>query len=84
MDASRDADFRNLHRIFSDSRLPKDTRKRAYLGYQRIQEQVKDRQLFDLRLRLIRATRANDTDTVSKLEQYIGAYSWRKGYVRQF
>lgn len=82
MDASRDADFSNLHRIFNDPMQPQWKRRQAFQGYQKLQEQVKDRKLSGLRLRLIKALRADDTKAVSKIERQINEYSWRMGWNR--
>ncbi len=80
MDASRNADLSNLHRLFSDPTKPKHVRAWAFEGYQKIQAQVKDKTLTGLRLRLIRAARASDTDAAKRIEQHVIVHSRRMGY----
>lgn len=80
MDASRDADLSNLKRIFDDPMQSMWKRKQAYKGFQRIQEQVKDRKLSGLRHQLIGAVRAEDNNVIWKIEKQIQEYSRSKGW----
>ena len=56
-------------------------RNRAYRAFQKIQDQVKDKELIELRHRLVKAAHNNDPDTAAKIELQIKEHGRRKGYV---
>lgn len=82
MDTSRDVDLHRLKSMFNDHTKPSFIRQNAYKSFGNIRRQIKDRKLATLRLRLIRATRAEDAEAAPRLEQLIQDYSRKMGYVK--
>lgn len=80
MDGSRESDLRALKTRMEDTTLPLYLRNRAYRKFNDILTQSKDSVLTELRNRLVRAHRANDTDIAAKIEGQIRAYSDKMGY----
>lgn len=80
MDTSRDADLKHLKELFDNPLKPMHIRKAAYKSFNNILRQLKDKKLADMRLELIRATRAEDIRAVEMIEKRLTEYSWRKGY----
>jgi len=81
MDNSRDHDLRALHKRFNDHSIPLWKRNKAYRTFQNIQDQVKDKQLIELRHRLVKAAYNDDPDAVARIELQIKEHGRRKGYV---
>ena len=80
MDNTREGDLKKLHGVFSDPLLPMGQRQRAHKSFQKIQAQMNDRILNDLRHRLARADVAGDADAVERITLQIEEYSRKKGY----
>lgn len=75
MDNSREEDLRLLHERFNDTSRPLVERRRAHLRFQRIQAQMSDRVLTELRHRLIRAIQADDPVWPERFTKQIEDYS---------
>lgn len=82
MDGSRDRDLYLLHARMNDMELPYDKRAGARRIFETVRKQAADRTLTELRRRLNRAIRANDSDYIEKIQAEIKAYGYRKGYNR--
>lgn len=80
MDNTRDHDLRALYERFNNPDVPMYARERAHRTFLNIQRQVKDPRLSELRHRLTRAARNNDTDAVERITLQIKDYSQRMGY----
>lgn len=66
-----------LKSVRDDPDKPMLARKRADEAMSRIIRQLEDRRLMDMRMRLIRATRAGDYEASWKIENQIRAYEGR-------
>lgn len=82
MYGGREADLEYLKSVSNDYSIPYATRKVAYRKFQNILRQVQDKELNEMRLRLIRATKARDAEFVENMTEKIRVYSRKKGYVR--
>lgn len=65
----RTGDLIKLNNDRNNPSLPRLVRSRAAHAHAKIVEQLKDKKLMRLRLRLINATRAGDTAEASKIQQ---------------
>jgi len=81
MDNSRDHDLRALHARFHDEDLPLWKRNKAYRVFQNIQNQVRDKELNEMRHRLVKAAGNDDPDAVARIELQIKEHARSKGYV---
>lgn len=77
MDNSRNADLEALHKRFNDPSVHKVHRDRARTSFEKIQAQVKDKNLVKLRHRLVNATKAQDGEEAWNIEQEIRQYERR-------
>ena len=80
MDTSRIDDLNRLKRMFTDYTKPEQIRRNAHRSFENIKRQIKDRKLVEMRHRLVKAIRANDTKYINKFEQQIDEYTKRLGY----
>lgn len=80
MDGTREDDLRKLHKDFKNPLLPMSTRRKAYRTFCNVLQQINDRTLTELRLRLVRAHQANDSDAAECITAQIDEYSRRAGY----
>lgn len=71
MDNSRDRDLRILHERMNNPLLSNSSRKVAWRSFNKIVAQTRDKELVELRHRLIKAHQNNDTHVISKLEMSI-------------
>lgn len=75
MDSSREHDLVILHERMNDTSKPLWLRKQAHQMFSRIKDQLKDRKLAAMRLRLITAIRHDDADAADRIEEQIRDYS---------
>lgn len=71
----RDGELKKLNDDRNNPNLPRFVRRQADEAHHKIVEQMKDRRLMDMRLELIRATRAGDLEAINKIEKRIRAYT---------
>ena len=80
MDNTREGTLRRLHEVFSNPLLDRITRKQAHRSFLKIQDQMRDGELNELRSRLHKASLADDEEAVEKFTMLIDKHSLKKGY----
>jgi hypothetical protein len=80
MDNSRDHDLKALYERFNNPDVPMYARQNAHRTFVKIQRQVKDNQLNELRHRLARASDNNDPDAAERISLQIKDYRRKMGY----
>lgn len=74
MDGTRESTLYYLAGVFKDPKKSKGARQNAYRNFCKIREQMKDKHLKDMRLRLVKAAQADDKYEMWKIECQIRDY----------
>lgn len=80
MDRTREDNLRRLKEDMNNPLLPMPTRQKAHRTFENILRQIKDPTLVDMRVRLLKAHQAGDSEIAEKITMEINEYSKRAGY----
>jgi hypothetical protein len=70
----RDGELTKLNQVRNDPTKPIDERRRANKALEKIVDQMRDRTLMDMRIQLIKASKAGDETYIHRITQKMRAY----------